>query len=122
VTCGPRLPFGGKRWEGAMTGNGNGNGKSEAKVNGSKVKAPGSGPDARLLMHEDEHEIVEAILKRVLDDDDCYAKVVSRNRSKSRRLSDRLVLATFLKRIERQFALRPLGARRSMRDLLGPSA
>jgi hypothetical protein len=105
---------------------GNGNGKSAAKVNGSKVEAskeaPGSGPDARLLMHEDEHEIVEAILKRVLDDDDCYAKVVSRNRSKSRRLSDRLVLATFLKRLERQFALRPLGARRSMRDLLGPTA
>ena len=101
---------------------GNGNGKSAAKGNGSKVEAPGSGPDARLLMHEDEHEIVEAILKRVLDDDDCYAKVVSRNRSKSRRLSDRLVLATFLKRLERQFALRPLGARRSMRDLLGPTA
>jgi len=101
---------------------GNGNGKSEAKVNGSKAKAPGSGPDARLLMHEDEHEIVEAILKRVLDDDDCYAKVVSRNRSESGRGRDRRILANFLKRIERQFALRPLGARRSMRDLLGPTA
>ena len=97
-----------------------GNGTSEAKGNGPKVEAArsGSGPDARMLMHEDEHEIVEAILKKVLDDDDCYAKVVSRNRSKSRRLSDRLVLATFLKRIERQFALRPLGARRSTLDLL----
>jgi hypothetical protein len=100
---------------------GNSTGKSKVNLDGSKAKAPRSGPDARLLMHEDEHAIVEAILKRVLDDDDCYAKVVSSNRSKAHRLSDRLVLATFLKRLERQFALRPLGARRSMRDL-GPPA
>ena len=95
---------------------------SEAKANGSKVNAAGPGPDARILMHEDEHEIVEAILKKVLDDDDCYAKILSRDRSKSGRARDRLVLAAFLKRIERQFTLRPLGARRSRRAILGPFA
>ena len=31
-----------------------GNGTSEAKANGSKVNEAGSGPDARMLMHEDE--------------------------------------------------------------------
>src|SRR5437867_3176261 len=97
-------------------------GTGKAKANGSKVNAAGPGPDARILMHEDEHEIVEAILKKVLDDDDCYAKVVSRDRSESGRARDRLVLTSFLKRIERQFALHPLGARRSRRHLLGPLA
>lgn len=59
-----------------------------------------------MVMHEDEHAIVKEILRRALGDDDCFAKVVSRHRSDAERAGDRLVLARFLARMERQFALR----------------
>jgi hypothetical protein len=93
-------------------------GMNGSKANGSKAQTGGPGPDARMLMHEDEHAIVTEILKKALDDDDYFA---SRGRSEPQRLRERHVLATFLQRIERQFALRPLGARRSRRALFGPS-
>ena len=59
-----------------------------------------------LVMHEDEHAIVKGILSKAIDDDDCFAKVVSSDRSESARAADRLVLARFVARMERQFALR----------------
>jgi hypothetical protein len=62
--------------------------------------------DARMVMHEDEHAIVKVILSRALGDDDCFARVVSRDRSELGRAEDRLVLGRFLERMERQFALR----------------
>jgi hypothetical protein len=58
-----------------------------------------------MVVHEDEHAIVKEILSRALDDDDCFAKVAS-DRSESERAEDRLVLAGFLRRLERQFDLR----------------
>jgi hypothetical protein len=45
-------------------------------------------------------------LIKALGDDGCYAQVVSSDRSESGRAEDRLVLARFFKRMERQFALR----------------
>jgi hypothetical protein len=62
--------------------------------------------DARMIMHEDEHAIVRGILIKALGDDNCYAQVVSSDRSESGRAEDRLVLARFFERMERQFALR----------------
>jgi hypothetical protein len=59
-----------------------------------------------MVMHEDEHAIVKVILSRALGDDDCFATIVSRDRSESGRAEDRLVLGRFLERMERQFALR----------------
>jgi hypothetical protein len=59
-----------------------------------------------MVVHEDEHAIVKEILSRALGDDACFAKVVSGDRSESRRAEDRLVLAGFLRRLERQFDLR----------------
>jgi len=58
-----------------------------------------------MVVHEDEHAIVKEILSRALGDDDCFAKVVSGDRSETR-AEDRLVLAGFLRRLERQFELR----------------
>jgi hypothetical protein len=64
------------------------------------------GQDARMVMHEDEHAIVREILRRTLGDDGCFARVVSTDRSETGRAEDRLVLARFFERMERQFALR----------------
>jgi hypothetical protein len=61
------------------------------------------GREARLVVHDDEHAIVKEILSRVLGDDVCFANVVSGERSESGRAEDRLVLAGFLRRLERQF-------------------
>ena len=74
----------------------------------SKTEANGRNPaqDARRVMHEDEHAIAEVILSRALGDDDCVAKIVSGDRSESGGAEVRLVLARFLERMERQFALR----------------
>lgn len=71
----------------------------------NKPKANGRSPgqEARMVMHKDEHAIIKAILLRTLGDDDCFASVVSTDRSESRRAADRLVLARFLVRMERQF-------------------
>jgi hypothetical protein len=77
------------------------------EANGSnRVKGTSLGQVARLVMHEDEHAIVKEILDRVLGDDDCFAKVVASHRSDAGRAGDRLVLAKFLARMERHFALR----------------
>jgi hypothetical protein len=59
-----------------------------------------------MVMHEDEHAIIKAMLWKALGDDDCFARVVSSDRSESGRAEDRLVLAGFLARMERQFELR----------------
>jgi hypothetical protein len=59
-----------------------------------------------MVVHKDEHAIIKAILLRALGDDDCFATVVSADGSESRRAEDRLVLAKFLVRMERQFELR----------------
>jgi hypothetical protein len=71
--------------------------------------------EARMVMHEDEHAIIKAMLWKVLGDDDCYATVVSSDPSESGRAEDRLVLARFLARMERQFKLRANGRRRDRR-------
>jgi hypothetical protein len=54
-----------------------------------------------MVMHEDEHTLLEAILRRMLGDDGCFASVVSSERSDAGRAEDRLVLARFLERMER---------------------
>jgi hypothetical protein len=59
-----------------------------------------------MVMHKDEHAIIKAMLLKALGDDDCFATVVSSDRSDSGRAEDRLVLARFLVRMERQFELR----------------
>jgi hypothetical protein len=59
-----------------------------------------------MVMHEDEHAILREILRRTVGDDDCFAKIVSCDRSDLGRAQDRLVLARFFERMERQFALR----------------
>jgi hypothetical protein len=74
---------------------------SEPKASGRNL-----GQDARMIMHEDEHAIVRGILIKALGDDGCYAEIVSSDRSESGRAEDRLVLARFFERMERQFALR----------------
>jgi hypothetical protein len=65
--------------------------------------------EARMVMHEDEHAIIKAILRKTLGDDACFGMVVSGGRSESGRAEDRLVLARFLERMERQFNLRANG-------------
>ncbi len=74
---------------------------SRAEANGRNL-----GQEARVVMHEDERAIVKEILGKALGDDDCFVKVVSGERSESGRAADRLVLARFFERMERQFALR----------------
>jgi hypothetical protein len=59
-----------------------------------------------MVMHADERTIIKAMLWKALGDDDCFEMVVSSNRSESGRAEDRLVLARFLERMERQFELR----------------
>lgn len=75
-------------------------------MNGRRANGSNLGQDARMVMHEDEHAILKEILRRTLGDDDCFAKVFSRERSDGGRAEDRLVLARFFERMERQFALR----------------
>ncbi len=77
---------------------------SGPKLNGRNLRQ-----EARMVMHEDEHEIIRAILWKALGDDDCFGMFVSSDRSKSGRAEDRLVLARFLERMERQFELRANG-------------
>jgi hypothetical protein len=72
----------------------------------SKPSVRGRGQEARIVVHADEHAIVKEILCRALGDDACFAKVVSGERSESERIQSRLVLAGFLRRLERQFDLR----------------
>lgn len=79
---------------------------SKSKANGRNLVKGTSLQVTRMVMHEDEHAIVKEILSKALGDDDCFAKVVSSDRSESGRAEDRLVLARFLARMERQFALR----------------
>jgi hypothetical protein len=50
--------------------------------------------------------ILKEVLPRTLGDDQCFAKVVSRDRSDGGRAEDHLVLARLFERMERQFALR----------------
>jgi hypothetical protein len=59
-----------------------------------------------MVMHGDEHAIIKAMLLKVLGDDECFARVVASDRSEYGRAEDRLVLARFLVRMERQFQLR----------------
>lgn len=59
-----------------------------------------------MVMHQDEHAIIKSILLRALGDDECFATIVAGERSESERAEDRLVLARFLARMERQFDLR----------------
>jgi hypothetical protein len=73
---------------------------------GPKPTGRNLGQDARMVMHEDEHAILKEILRRTLGDDDCFSKVVACDRSNGGRAEDRLVLARFFERMERQFALR----------------
>lgn len=79
------------------------------------MKTSGGNPrqEARMVMHEDEHAIIKAILRKALGDDDCFEMVVSNSRSESERAEDRLVLARFLGRMERQFELRANGRSRT---------
>jgi hypothetical protein len=74
----------------------------------SRPKTNGTSPEqaARMVMHKDEHAIIKAMLLKALGDDDCFASMVSSDRSESGRAEDRLVLAKFLVRMERQFELR----------------
>ena len=72
----------------------------------SNGKSRNLGQEARMIMHEDEHAIVKEILRKTLGDDGCFESVVSSGRSESGRAEDRLVLARFFERMERQFALR----------------
>jgi hypothetical protein len=81
-------------------------GQEVEQMNGAKANGRNLGQDARMVMHEDEHVILKEILRKTLGDDDCFAKVVSCQRSEDGRAEDRLVLARFLERMERQFALR----------------
>ncbi len=71
--------------------------------------------DARMVMHDDEHAILKEILRKALGDDGSFRRLVSSDPSASARVEDRLVLARFLDRMERQFALR-LGGRAAARD------
>lgn len=65
--------------------------------------------DARVVVHDDEHAILKAMLSRALGDDDCFRRLVSGEPSESGRVEDRRALARFLDRMERQFALRAQG-------------
>jgi len=62
--------------------------------------------DARMVMHDDEHAILKEILCKALGDDAYFRRLVSSDRSESGRVEHRLVLARFLDRMERHFALR----------------
>jgi len=80
-----------------------------AKTNGKNMRQ-----EARMVMHEDEHAIIKAMLWKALGDDDYFGLVVSGNRSETARAEDRLVLARFLARMERQFELRANGHRQDL--------
>lgn len=62
--------------------------------------------DARMVVHDDEHTILKAILCKALGDDAYLGRLVSDDPSESGRVEDRRVLARFFDRMERQFALR----------------
>jgi hypothetical protein len=82
-------------------------------MNGPKANVRSPRQEARMVMHEDEHAIIKGMIWRALGDDDCYGMVVSRDRSESGRAGDRLVLARFLARMDRQFKLRSNGSGRA---------
>jgi len=62
--------------------------------------------DTRMVLHDDEHAVLKEILGNALGDDDCFRRLVSSDPAESARVEDRLVLARFFDRMERQFALR----------------
>ncbi len=66
---------------------------------------------ARMVMHEDEHAIIKAMLRRAIGDDDFFGRFVSGVRSESGRTKDRVAIARFLERMERHFELRANGHR-----------
>ena len=74
-------------------------------MSGPKVNSRKPWQKVQIVMHADERVIIKAMLSKVLGDDDCLSMVVSSDRSESGRAGDRLVLARFLARMERQFEL-----------------
>jgi hypothetical protein len=86
-------------------------------MHGSKANGRSPEQEARVVMRKDEHAIIKAMLLKALGDDGSFARVVSSDPSESKRAENRLVLARFLARMERQFELRaeerPHGHRRS---------
>lgn len=81
------------------------------KASGSNGRQESPRQEARMVMHEDEHAIIKAMLRKALGDDDCFEMIVAGNRAESGRAEARLVLARFLARMERQFELRANGRR-----------
>jgi len=81
------------------------------------MKTNGGSPrqEARMVMHEDEHAIIKAMLRKAIGDDEFFGMVASGGRSESGRAADRIVLARFLERMERQFGLRTNGHRQDQR-------
>jgi hypothetical protein len=75
-------------------------------MNAANTNARSPRQQARMVMHEDEHRIIRAMLRRALGDDGCFGMVVASDRSEFGRAEDRRVLARFLERMERQFELR----------------
>jgi hypothetical protein len=59
-----------------------------------------------MVVHDDEHTILKEILCKALGDDAYFRRLICDDPSGSGRVEDRLVLARFLDRMERQFALR----------------
>jgi hypothetical protein len=59
-----------------------------------------------MVVHDDEHTLLKAILCKALGDDAYLRRLVSDDPSESGRVEDRRVLARFFDRMERQFALR----------------
>jgi hypothetical protein len=72
-------------------------------MSGPKTNGKNPRQEARMVVHEDEHAIIKAMLWKALGDDDCFGMFVSSVRSESGRAEDRLVLARFLERMERHF-------------------
>lgn len=85
------------------------------KANGSVLRR-----DARLIMHEDEHLLIKAMVWKALGDDDWFGRIGSDEQSESGRAEDRCVLARFLARMERQFELRASEHRRDQRTERDP--
>lgn len=80
-------------------------------MSGAKANGRRRGREARMVMHEDEHVIIKAMVWKALGDDDFFGMFVSGDRSDSGRAEDRCALARFLARMERQFDVRANGCR-----------
>jgi hypothetical protein len=76
----------------------------------SEPKSNGANPqrEARMVMRGDEYAIIKEILSYALGDDGYFAKVVPSDRLEWKRAEERLALARFLERMERQFSRRGL--------------